>query len=102
MPALLTTALLALGHRLAGTSLGVLFCTRELFERSDGFDERLVAGEDNDLNARLHRLGARRAYLAHTGAFTSMRRFERLGYLRTNLQWLRGWTHPPDEYDAIR
>jgi glycosyltransferase involved in cell wall biosynthesis len=102
VPAVVATTLLAWGHRIAGTSLGVLFCTRTLFERSGGFDERLVAGEDNDLNARLHRLGGRRAYLRHTNAFTSMRRFERLGYVRTNLAWLKGWHHPPDHYEAVR
>jgi len=96
------TTLLAWGHRIAGTSLGVLFCTRRLFERSGGFDERLVAGEDNDLNARLRRLGGRRVYLGRVSAYTSMRRFERLGYVRTNLAWLKGWHRPPDQYEAVR
>ena len=100
--AVVATTLLAWGHRLAGTSLGVLFCTRALFARSGGFDERLVAGEDNDLNARLRRLGGRRAYLGPVNAFTSMRRFERLGYVRTNLAWLRGWHRPPDRYEVVR
>ena len=98
----IATTLLAWGHRLAGTSLGVLFCTRELFARSGGFDERLVAGEDNDLNARLGRLGARRVYLGRVDAYTSMRRFERLGYVRTNLAWLVGYYRPPDRYEAVR
>lgn len=102
LPAVVATTLLALGHRLAGTSLGVLFCTRELFARSGGFDERLVAGEDNDLNARLHRLGGRRVYLGHIDAYTSMRRFERLGYLRTNVAWLRGYLRPPAHYEVVR
>ena len=65
-------------------------------------DERLVAGEGNDLNARLRRLGARRIYLGAIDARTSMRRFERLGYVRTNLAWLRGWRRPPDRYEAVR
>jgi len=102
LPAVVTTTLLAWGHRLAGTSLGVLFCTRALFARSGGFDERLVAGEDNDLNARLRRLGGRRCYLGRVDAYTSMRRFERLGYLRTNVAWLRGYAHPPDRYEVVR
>jgi glycosyltransferase involved in cell wall biosynthesis len=100
--AVVATTLLAWGHRLAGTSLGVLFCTRQLFARTGGFDERLVAGEDNDLNARLRRLGGRRIYLGHVDAFTSMRRFERLGYVRTNLAWLRGYHRPPDRYEVVR
>jgi glycosyltransferase involved in cell wall biosynthesis len=100
--ATVATTLLAWGHRIAGTSLGVLFCTRALFERSGGYDERLVAGEDNDLNARFRCLGGRRIYLGEVCAFTSMRRFERLGYVRTNLAWLRGWRRPPDRYEAVR
>jgi len=100
--AIVATTLLAWGHRIAGTSLGVLFCTRRLFDRSGGYDERLVAGEDNDLNARFRRLGGRRVYLGSVSAYTSMRRFERLGYLRTNLAWLRGWRRPPDHYEAVR
>jgi len=100
--ATVATTLLAIGHRIAGTSLGVLFCTRSLFERAGGFDERLVAGEDNELNARLRRLGGRRVYLGHVDAYTSMRRFERLGYVRTNLAWLRGAFRPPDHYEVVR
>jgi glycosyltransferase involved in cell wall biosynthesis len=102
LPAVVATTLLAWGHRIAGTSLGLLFCTRALFERSGGFDERLVAGEDNDLNARLRRVGGRRVYLGRVSAFTSMRRFERLGYVRTNLAWLKGWHRPPDHYETVR
>jgi len=100
--AIVTATILAWGHRVAGTSLGVLFCTRELFARSGGFDERLVAGEDNDLNARLRRLGGRRIYLGGVDAVTSMRRFERLGYLRTHLAWLRGYARPPSVYEVVR
>jgi len=102
LPAAITTTLLAWGHRLAGTSLGILFCTRALFDRSGGFDERLHAGEDNDLNARFHRLGARRIYLGRVDAHTSMRRFERLGYARVNLAWLGGYFRPPEDYRVVR
>jgi len=100
--AVVTTTLLAWSHRLVGTSLGILFCSRFLFDRSGGFDERLHAGEDNDLNARFRRLGARRIYLGRVNARTSMRRFERLGYARVNLAWLRGYFRPPAEYEVIR
>jgi hypothetical protein len=31
-----------------------------------------------------------------------MRRFERLGYARTHVAWLRGWRHPPDTYETVR
>ena len=102
LPAVLTATVLAWSHRLAGTSLGILFCTRALFERAGGFDERLHAGEDNDLNARFRRLGARRIYLGQVAAYTSMRRFERLGYVRVHLAWLRGYFRPPAEYEVIR
>ncbi|TMA58639.1 MAG: glycosyltransferase [Deltaproteobacteria bacterium] len=102
LAATLTTTLLAWGHRLAGTSLGVLFCARSLFDRSGGFDEDLHAGEDNDLNARFHRAGARRIYLGGINAYTSMRRFERLGYARVHLAWLGGYFRPPAEYEVIR
>ena len=102
LAATLTTTLLSWGHRLAGRSLGVLFCARSLFDRSGGFDEDLHAGEDNDLNARFRRLGARRIYLGQVAAYTSMRRFERLGYVRVHLAWLRGYFRPPAEYEVIR
>ena len=98
----ITTTLLAWGHRLARTSLGNLFCTRTLFERAGGFDERMHAGEDNDLNARFHRLGGRHVYLGRVDAYTSMRRFERLGYVRVNLAWLVGYFRPPRGYEVIR
>lgn len=63
---------------------------------------RLVAGEDNDLNARLRRLGGRRLYLGRVDAYTSMRRFERLGYVRTGVGWLVGYFDPPDHYEVVR
>src|SRR5439155_1231077 len=44
LPAVLTATVLPWGHRLAGTSPGILFCTRVLFERAGGCDERLHAG----------------------------------------------------------
>lgn len=45
-------------YRLAGFAAGAfMFCRREAFERSGGFDEALFAGEEVDFALRLRRLG---------------------------------------------
>ena len=59
---------------------------RDLFERSGGYDENLIAGEDFNLIVRLRRMGKIR-FLRHLKVFESPRRFRRYGYRRILWLW---------------
>jgi glycosyltransferase involved in cell wall biosynthesis len=66
---------------------------RDVFERENGYDEALVAGEDFDLYRRIARRarregGARIRFLWHRVVYEDPRRYRARGYARTMLYWL--------------
>lgn len=61
---------------------------RSVFERINGYNEKIVAGEDCNLFYRLHKEG-RVAFLHRLKVYHSPRRFRQYGYLRTSLIYLR-------------
>ena len=68
---------------------GAVFISRSVYQRIGGFDESIPQGTGSDLVRRACAAGA--AYLlAMTGhCRTSVRRFEKRGYLRQLLEWRR-------------
>jgi glycosyltransferase involved in cell wall biosynthesis len=66
---------------------------RAWFVRVGRFNEKVVFAEDMDLAERLHKAGARFAYLANIPFQTSLRRYTRDGYLRTGIRFLRAEWH---------
>jgi glycosyltransferase involved in cell wall biosynthesis len=59
---------------------------REVFEQSNGYADRIVAGEDYDLFARLKKLG-RIEFLHDIVVYESPRRYRRYGYLFVTASW---------------
>lgn len=87
---------------------------RDVFERENGYDEALVAGEDFDLYRRIARRarregGPRIRFLWHRVVYEDPRRYRRRGYARTMLYWLlnsvsvtlRGRSYS-ETWDAVR
>lgn len=72
--------------RMPGTACLV---KRSWFERVQGFDEEVVFAEDMDLAQRLHKAGAKFSYLHDLEVKTSLRRYQKDGYLRTGLRFVR-------------
>jgi glycosyltransferase involved in cell wall biosynthesis len=84
-------ALMEVGKRLFGVRAQMFYCSRELFERFGGFDERLHLAEDSDFLGRLRRAGVPVCHLAESRISTSPRRLHglplRLGLPLTFARW---------------
>jgi len=64
------------------------FVRRSIFEQIEGYNEKIVAGEDCNLFFRLHKIG-KIAYLYRLKVYHSPRRFRQYGYIRVSLIYFR-------------
>jgi len=89
-----------LTHRF-GTCTGLIFCTKEMFEKAGGFDESLELGEDGKfLRAakKEGKYGVVNAYVTN-----NMRRFEQMGYAGVCWFWVKNYFCPrKKKYEVIR
>ena len=97
--------LLAMGikNRLLFThwTSGIIFCLRETFEKSQGFNEQLTKKEDRDFTSRCLQYG--KFSIANAYVINSMRRYEKVGILKHAWFWLRETIKPSKkEYEIIR
>lgn len=80
---------------------GIIFCNKETFHNSQGFDENLKKGEDGNFirKAKKHS----KYLLANSYVINSMRRFEKWGYLYLEYFWIKEKIYPSkEEYEIIR
>jgi len=87
-------------NRLWG-STGLIFCNKEVFEKIGGFDESITKGEVG----KFIRAGKKIAkhHIADTYVYTSTRRYDKVGYLKIILFWIKEFYQPTnEEYKAIR
>ncbi len=85
---------------------GIIFCTREIFDKVGGFNEKLNKREDKDFVYSAVSHGSYR-YIKSSYVTTSMRRFEKLGYFSVPFYWISVWFKEKigknnKEYPAIR
>jgi hypothetical protein len=71
-------------------SSGVIFCWKEHFMHTGGFDEGLEVRENSDLIRRLRRFGKYK-YVDAVAATTSMRRYDQRGCGRMVWMWVKVW-----------
>ena len=71
-------------------SSGVIFCWKDDFEAMGGFDEALEVMENSDLIRKLKTLG-KYLYIQESAAITSMRRYEKYGFVRACKLWCKLW-----------
>lgn len=79
-------------HRLRiyqGVAAGVLVCHKDIFLRTGGFDKDKKIGEFLDFIKRAKKNGADYRVFTDCYAITSMRRYEKQGYIRTLFFWMR-------------
>jgi glycosyltransferase involved in cell wall biosynthesis len=85
---------------------GVVFCSKELFDKVGGFDANLAYGEDGEFSNKAN-AHAPYCFITSSTASTSMRRFEEKGYFSVMLYWIRAWFRfklgrKNGEYEVIR
>lgn len=84
-----------------GTCSGVIFCTKEMFDKAGGFDESLELGEDGKFLRAARKIG--RYGVVKEYAVNSMRRLEKKGYAYICWFWVRHFFSPKTKkYEAIR
>lgn len=66
---------------------GVIFCKRETFEKVQGFNENLTKKEDRDFVNKCLKYG--NFGIADCYVVNSMRRYEKYGYLKLPLYWIK-------------
>lgn len=79
---------------------GVIFCHKSIFKKSKGFDERVLLKENHDFVRRAKKYG--NYHFSRNYSITSSRRYERLGYFKTSLFWLKEYLLGNKNYPAIR
>lgn len=70
-------------------SIALIFCSREVFFRINGFNKDMRVGELNDFIKRAIKIGAIYKFLDNCYVITSLRRYEKEGYLRMFLFWIK-------------
>ncbi|MFH1972573.1 MAG: glycosyltransferase [archaeon] len=87
-------------HRF-GFNTGLIFCTKEMYERIGGFDESKVIHEDGKFLRAGKKKG--RFDVLDCYVFNDMRRFRQKGYLRIVWFWVRETLFSSGkDYDAVR
>jgi glycosyltransferase involved in cell wall biosynthesis len=71
-------------------SAGVIICWKEHFEATGGFDEALQIRENSELIRKLKMFGKYKC-ISQSPATTSMRRYEKRGFRRTVMLWVKLW-----------
>ncbi len=89
-----------LQHYLWGSS-GLIFCDKEVFNKVGGFDENISKGEVGKfVRAAKH---ITKHHIADTYVYTSTRRYDKMGYLKTVLFWIKEYRKPTKEkYEPVR
>ncbi|MEK6906956.1 MAG: glycosyltransferase [Nanoarchaeota archaeon] len=79
---------------------GAIFCSKDVFNKINGFNEKITKGENHNFINRAKKYF--KFYYSRNYSITSSRRFEKMGYLRTSLFWLKEYLVGNKDYPAIR
>ncbi len=78
---------------------GIIFCSKSLFNKVK-FDVNRIKHENQEFSERAMKYGKR--YFLNCYVITSMRRFEKIGYLKVPLYWIKEIFHKTKDYPLIR
>ena len=80
---------------------GIIFCSKEVFNKSQGFNEKLTKKEDKDFTKRCLKHG--KFGIANAHVISSMRRYEKVGILKHAFYWIKETISPSkEEYEIVR
>ncbi len=83
-----------------GVSNGIIFCRKEVFDKTVGFPI-IKKGEDGKFVRSL--LKNSKFFIAQNYVISSTRRFDKKGYLAVMIYWVKEWIKPSKEdYEIIR
>ncbi len=77
-------------HRLGlykGALGGLMFFNKDLFKKIAGYDENLIVDEIYDISRRAREQGGKYALVTKANAYTSLRRFKKLGTFSSVVFW---------------
>ncbi len=79
---------------------GVIFCREEVFNKIHGFNEKIIKGENWDFVKRARKHA--KFYFSKNYCITSSRRFEKIGYIKIILYWLKEILIRKQDYPSVR
>ncbi len=79
---------------------GVIFCSKEVFNKAHGFNEKITKGENWDFVKRAKKYA--KSYFSKNYSITSSRRFEKIGYAKVLLYWLKNIFIRNKDYPSVR
>lgn len=77
-----------LGLHRGGVS-GIIFCSKETFSKTGGFSSDKEPAEQRDFFIKAQKAGAKYRFITNCFAYTSMRRYEQKGYIKTIIFWIK-------------
>jgi len=87
-------------HRF-GFNTGLIFCTKALFQKVEGFDESIAIHEDGKFLRSCKKIGNFK--VLDTYVYNDMRRFRKRGYMGLTWYWIKETIFPTKkDYDTIR
>lgn len=81
-------------------SSGVIFCNKSAFDKVRGFNEKIIKGENHEFIKRAKKYA--KYYFSRNYSITSSRRFEKFGYIRILLFWIKEYLIGNKDYPSIR
>ena len=73
-------------HRF-GFNTGLIFCTKEIYEKVNGFDESMTIHEDGKFLRKCKKIGKFKVLDSYV--YNNMRRFRKKGYLKIVYYWIK-------------
>jgi glycosyltransferase involved in cell wall biosynthesis len=84
-----------------GFNTGLIYCTKEMFHKVNGFDESKIIHEDGKFLRDCKKLGNFKVLDSYV--YNDMRRFRKKGYLNIMWYWIKETVLPTKkDYDSIR
>lgn len=87
-------------HRF-GLNTGIIFCTKEIFNKVGGFNENLSIQEDGTFQRACKKIGNHKVLNVYV--YNNMRRYRRIGYINLTKFWLKHLFFKKEKiYESIR